>query len=178
MKTSTGIHIGCMTPKAPPVFHDMDALRPDELREICGYDPYSGKFSGKTGVESFSVHMSSGYQIVSIKNKKYKAHRLAWLCVNGEWPLGEIDHINRDKSDNRISNLRVVSRSENMQNRSMASNNTSGHKGVVWNKKAKKWQAQLKINQRLIHLGFFESKDDAISARKAGQLIYHPFATF
>lgn len=106
------------------------------------------------------------------------AHRLAWLYVNGSFPKNEIDHINRIRSDNRIANLRPASNLENAQNRSRSSNNTSGRSDVTWNKKTKKWRARLTVGYKRMHLGYFESLDDAFSARAQAKMKYHTFHPF
>jgi uncharacterized protein YeaC (DUF1315 family) len=107
-----------------------------------------------------------GYLWVNTKNTGYLAHRLIWAFHNGEWPDGCIDHINGDRSDNSMVNLRVVTHSENNKNAAMRKDNTSGHTGVSWSKPQNKWLAQIKVNRKSIGLGFFDNKQDAISARK------------
>ena len=100
-----------------------------------------------------------------IFRRQYKAHRLAWFYVHGEWPDGEIDHINWVKNDNRICNLRVVTHSENMQN------TRRQDKGVTF--KRGYWRARISLNKHQIFLGHFKNKEDAIAARKAAELKYH-----
>jgi hypothetical protein len=78
----------------------------------------------------------------------------------------ETDHINRDGLDNQRRNLRIVTRSQNGFNRGMQSNNTSGETGVTWHRNRKRWQAQMMVNQKMIYLGFFTEKEDAIKARR------------
>lgn len=105
-----------------------------------------------------------GYVSIWIAGKQYYAHRLAWAFCNGSWPIGDIDHINEDKSDNRISNLRVASRSENMFNRSCNKNNTSGMKGVVFCKATNRWRAQMMVNKKSVNIGRFKTKEAAANA--------------
>ena len=83
------------------------------------------------------------------------------------------DHINMNSLDNRKCNLRIVTRSVNQINRGLQSNNTSGYKGVTWNKKSNKWQAQIKLNGKHILLGYFKNIKDAVTSRKNAELIYH-----
>lgn len=109
---------------------------------------------------------SSGYIIVGFKGRRYLAHRLIWLYAHGVMPDGEIDHINRNRQDNRISNLRDATSSENNLNRDILSNNTSGTIGVSWHKASCKWGAKLARNGVVKWLGLFESKDLAIQARE------------
>jgi hypothetical protein len=87
------------------------------------------------------------------------------LYLFGEWPKGEIDHVNRDSLDNRIANLRDVSQSENARNRPQQANSTSGVKGVYWHKASQRWQAQIAVNGKQIHLGLFDTLDEAARAR-------------
>ena len=83
-----------------------------------------------------------------------------------------VDHIDRDKLNNRISNLRYATDSENGQNKSMQSNNTSGAIGVCWSKNRKKWLVQIRINCVQKHLGYFTNKEDAIAARQNAEIQY------
>ena len=92
---------------------------------------------------------------VSVFSVKHRAHRVAWAIYYGEWPKQEIDHKNRNASDNSIDNLRDVSGIENLRNKGVYSNNRSGYKGVTWHKSSGKWMAQIKHNKRNLHLGLF-----------------------
>jgi hypothetical protein len=94
------------------------------------------------------------------------------LYVYGEWPKLNIDHINRNPSDNRLVNLRDVTQKQNRQNASKRSDNTSGYPGVYWFKRDSKWVANIKHDYKLIHLGLFESLEEAVAARKAAEKLY------
>ena len=109
---------------------------------------------------------SSGYIKITFNDIIYNAHRLAWLYVYGEFPNGILDHINRIKHDNRISNLREVTQSENLQNQSIRSSNKSGFRGVHFDSSKNKWVARISINKKNIRIGLFDNKQDAIDARK------------
>lgn len=117
------------------------------------------------------------YIIIGLGGKNYKAHRLAWFYVHGEWPSEDIDHINLNTYDNRISNLRLSKDKLNHRNRSKYKNNTSGISGVSFYKRLNKWQAegQQVINgERIRHyLGVFTSFIDACAARKSWELKYN-----
>ena len=103
------------------------------------------------------------YMRICVNGSRHYSHRLAWFYVYGVWPEGEIDHINGDGRDNRISNLRVVSRSENEQNtRSAQKNSVSGILGIAPHGKA--WRAQIRVGGNSIHLGTFRAMEDAHSA--------------
>lgn len=115
----------------------------------------------------------TGYIHIGIDGEQYVAHRLIWLYHHGVWPEQLLDHINRQKDDNRIQNLREVSQQQNMRHTKIHSHNTSGHCGVQWNKTAGKWCAKITVNQKLLHLGLFTNLEDAISARKAAELQYN-----
>lgn len=102
-------------------------MTPFELRQLVEYDPETGfltwkprdgnaRFNSKLAGKPALAQPSKGYRTGRIKGKNYKAHRAAWAVTHGEWPQGQIDHINGDRSDNRLSNLRAVSQSENGKN--------------------------------------------------------------
>lgn len=119
-------------------------------------------------------YSSKGYVQTTISGKCVKLHRLIMGITDKNIQVDHINHPPRHehKVDNRKSNLRVVDNSKNCQNRSIASNNTSGVVGVHWSKLEQKWKAYIKINQEQIHLGTFNNKDDAIRARKNAEIKY------
>ena len=155
----------------------------EELKEFLDYNPDTGiftwikipnnnrvKVSRKAGVmDSWTYYIS-----ITFKNRVYYAHRLGYYMFHGIDPLEKlVDHIDGDKSNNKINNLRLASKSENGRNRvNLSSNNTSGVIGVCWDKKAKKWKAYIMINGKTKHLGYFINKEDAIKARKEGEIKY------
>jgi hypothetical protein len=138
------------------------------LKKLLSYDPETGVFvrlvslNNKTrvGAVAGSIHKYKGYQVVTVDGGKYFGHRLAWLYMMGEWPQ-EIDHIDHVKSNNRFSNLRLASRSENCLNIKLKSNNKSGVKGVSWDGRKNKWHAQMTYLGKNRSLGFFEVVEDA-----------------
>lgn len=97
---------------------------------------------------------------------KIRAHRLAWFISFGALPLGEIDHINQQKLDNRIANLRDVTNSINQRNVARKANNTSGVTGVTWHKQRGKWCAQASVNGKHCHLGLFDELNEAETAAR------------
>jgi len=151
----------------------------DEVHELFNYDPETGIFINKINRriakkgEVAGCLNGDGYWQVCVKGKQYKAHRLAWLYVHGYFPENQIDHINRNPGDNRIVNLREASRSCNLKNCKLHSDNTSGIAGVYWYKRAKKWQGSIQDkNHKRVHIGMFTSKLEAAKARYAAEIKY------
>lgn len=128
---------------------------------------WNSRFSGKEAFTAFS----DGYKQGAVLYYRVEAHRVIATMLFGSY-LGEVDHINGDRADNRRENLRIVRRSENLKNRRMSSRNTSGHTGVRWVPHANKWSARIEADGKPIHLGYFASIEDAIAARKAAEVKY------
>lgn len=131
---------------------------------------WNGRFCGKPAGQ---LSASSGYIQIRVLRRLYQAHRLAWLYTYGNWPEAEIDHINHDKADNRIANLRSVAHFENCCNREANANNKSGVCGVFFLASVGKWCAQISDNGRQIGLGRFKSKSDAVAARRLGEIRFN-----
>jgi len=150
-----------------------DMLSQKTLKELLYYNPETGIFRwkvrrgsrGKIGAIAGSID-SKGYRRTGISGYVYATHRLVWFYMNGEWPLDQIDHINGDKMDNRIINLRLVSNLENSKNQRLRSTNTSGFNGVVWHKAGRKWHTSIWVGGKNIYLGLFSKFDDAVAARR------------
>jgi hypothetical protein len=146
-------------------------LSAEELRRLLDYDPETGVFTwranrgpnARAGATAGNLNHHGYIQIV-VCRRKYQAHRLAWLHVYGKWPPHDIDHINLDRCDNRLANLRSATRSENLANTSVRADNTSGVKGVSWHKQRGKWAARARINGKYAHLGLFENRQEAAAA--------------
>jgi hypothetical protein len=118
----------------------------------------------------------SGYITVRINKKSYYAHRLVFLMHKGYLPK-TIDHINGDRADNRIENLRAASAQQNQHNRRMSKNNTSGYKGVSWNIVMKKWHAYIYLESKRINLGHYNTPEEADAVvRKAREELHGTFA--
>ena len=143
------------------------------LQELLHYDPKTGDFTwrvarGKSRVGASAGSITSeGYLQIGIDGERFKAHRLAWLYAHGVWPQQEIDHIDMDGINNSLANLREASRSQNEANKPANSRNTSGVKGVCWNKQRLRWQAVIGFEGKAYHLGFFTNINDAAAAYSA-----------
>jgi hypothetical protein len=154
------------------------------IRQLIRYEPDTGKvFWKKRDVSLFKSSRScrswntryagkeimnidgKGYNSVFIMGEQYRVHRLIWLLVYGHFPK-IIDHINGDKLDNRLENLKEVTQQENLMNQRRSSKNTSGVTGVYFNKKRGLWCAQMKFNGETYHLGSSKNKEEVIEMRK------------
>jgi hypothetical protein len=112
-----------------------------------------------------------------IGRKNYSAHRLAWLYVYGEWPSDQIDHINRNRSDNRIANLRIATPTQNQANRSVCKRNTTGFKGVTVDPRTGRFRAKIRVNGKRTHIGVFDSAEEAGAAYvAASRRVYGDFS--
>jgi len=128
----------------------------------------------KVGEEAGCLNLY-GYRQICINGRLCLTARVIWFFVKGEWPAN-IDHINHDRSDNRLINLRSVTKAENNRNMSKRSDNTSGVTGVYWNKQRNKWVAHIQVGGKNNHLGYFTNLADAATARAAAKVEYgyHP----
>lgn len=140
------------------------------VKNLFHYSPETGIFKRtKSGKRVGHTRGRGGYLGVEFGGKGYYLHRLAWIYVYGELPEKHIDHINHVRSDNRIINLRMVTRSGNLKNSSKRKDNTSGVTGVHWRKVNVKWTAAIQSNGKLFVLGSYDDKFDAICARKSAE---------
>lgn len=146
-----------------------------DLKKRLFYDPSTGEFMHFRRSGAVGRKASNGYLQISVAGKRYMAHRLAWLYVYGEWPENLIDHINQDRTDNRIENLRAVTPKQNNENSRPNRNNRSGYRGVSV-KPDGMWQADIRHNKRTIYLGTFRCKAQAARARAAAEKLYFTHA--
>lgn len=152
-------------------------------KEHLSYAPETGDFTWKVSrlgsrIKAGDVagtNDSLGYRLVGIGGKQILGHRLAWAMTHGVAPSGEIDHINGDPGDNRLCNLREVTHQQNIINRKLNSNNTSGVKGVSWHKQLNKWCARIKNPETGIYesLGLHHDIQSAASAYKLRAIELH-----
>jgi len=141
------------------------------LKELLDYDPATGVFVWRVGLNNRTPEGSvagaknrNSYISIGADGLQYKAHRLAWLYMTGEWPCEQIDHINCVKDDNRFENLREASQGENQRNVTKRASNTSGYKCVWWDKKADKWKTSISLDGVRTFLGYFDRIEDAAAA--------------
>lgn len=162
-----------------------NALTADEVRAIIDYNPTTGEFrwkvkryksASKPGDPCGCITRPRGEHIISIGSppgNQYKAHRIAWLIMTGEWPSEQIDHKDGDPSNNRWANLRPSSHIENQQNRPKLSNNTSGYKGVSLHRPSGKYFAMIRYDGQQHFLGAFDSAAEAGSAYQRAAAAFH-----
>lgn len=149
-----------------------NTLTQARLKVLLHYDPETGHFTwrvtrNQTAIGSRAGSPSGdGYIRIKVDGQLQRAHRLAFLYMTGEFPPNQVDHINRDRTDNRWENLRPATRRENEGNKGLRRDNTSGHRGVSWFKPAKKWAAYGYRNGRRVHLGYFASLEEAAAAAR------------
>lgn len=151
-------------------------LDQDYLRSKLNYDPSSGHLFWKAagGKKKLDIPAGKinwdGYRRISIDGKCYMAHKLVWLYIYGEMPTLFIDHLNHNRDDNKVGNLRLVSLQENQKNRSKQSNNMSGVNGVCWDSQTNKWIVRIKNIGKTYHLGRFSDFFEAVAVRKSANL--------
>lgn len=159
------------------------ASRNPDVRAWLNYDPTQGTFTwvanlgrARAGSVAGTPHLK-GYVSIGVLGRSYLAHRLAWFFTFGEMPAAQIDHRDGDKTNNRISNLRLATNSQNQANKPASRASSSGIKGVYWWKTGGKWKSQIVVNGCSVFLGYFSTKNDAAEAyRNAATLYFGEFA--
>jgi hypothetical protein len=155
-------------------------LTAERLRELLDYNPETGVFRWKkdgrgrtmrVGAVAGTMH-SAGYSQINFGGSLWLSHRLAWLYVFSEWPREQIDHINGDRSDNRISNLREATLSQNASNRKRRADNACGFKGVYRSARGR-FEARMRVNGQLKYLGHFNTAEEAHAAYCAAAYKLH-----
>ena len=165
----------------------MSELTYERAAELLEYNPETGELTWKVKTKNGKFHPGdvagwlsrdnrlknkSGYIRIGVDGTSYMAHRLAWLLVHGSWPE-ELDHVDGDKLNNRLENLREVSHIENMRNqRRRINSQKDGHLGVRWDTQRDLWKADIGHKGKSIVLGHFDKKEDAIKARKDAEEKY------
>ena len=140
----------------------------ERAKELLQYDPDTGLITWKKSVNSRSspgseagCASSIGYRRMKIDCGRYLAHRIAWLLYYGYWPIGQIDHIDNNRSNNAINNLRDCCGSQNQQNQPIRKSNRSGIKGVSWCSTNKKWHVQARTPGVIHQGGYFSDIEEA-----------------
>lgn len=138
----------------------------EALRALVSCDPETGVITRRsTGQVAFASTHSRGYRHGTVAGQRLLAHRVVWALTNGKWP-STIDHINGDKSDNRLVNLRSVTQQENCKNSKRPKNNTSGAVGVCWDSQHNKWRSSITVNRKTRYIGLFSDIAEAVAARE------------
>jgi hypothetical protein len=144
------------------------------LKSIFKYEPETGNLvrikylspNAKVGNIAGCLCKKTGYIIVSVKDKTYPLHRIVWMYLYGKFPKEQIDHINCNRSDNRLINLREATNQENQRNKKLRSDNKSGYIGVSWFNRDSKWKADIRIDGKTKHLGYYDTPEEASDAYK------------
>ena len=154
-------------------------LTQEKVRNLLSYDAVSGEFTWLASGKKAGCKAHDSYVVIQIDKRQYRAHQLAWLHVHGEFLTRQIDHVNRIRDDNRIVNLRKVTLSQNSQNQVLTRKNTSGYRGVCWDKDRNMWRADICIARKRKFLGHYETKEIAAKAYSKAAAALHthnPFA--
>lgn len=151
-----------------------EILTRERLCELLDVDTEKGMFTWKNTMGGKAMRgqvagakNTPGYIVIRLDQKDYLAHRLMWLYVYGAFPLLSIDHIDRDKTNNKPTNLRLATPKQNSENMFRVKSNTSGFRGVRKEARliSKPWSATITNNYKQIHLGYFATKEEAVQAR-------------
>lgn len=147
------------------------------LREVFDFDGQNLVWKQRrkrviVGTIAGGICPISGYRNIRLDKKAYRAHRLIWLWQYGSFPINEIDHINGKRYDNRLENLREATHHQNSMNLKLSKKNSSGFKGVSWDKYNNKWRSHISVFNKMKNLGRFEKIEDAIAARKNAEDLY------
>lgn len=131
---------------------------------------WNGKYSGKVAGCNHTNQNGKKYRLISIDNRRYLEHRVIWLLVHGIEPRNEIDHINGNGLDNRIENLRDITRGENNKNIKLSKRNKSGFVGVSFDKAKGKYKAEIGLKGKTKFIGYFSDFTQACEARKKAEI--------
>jgi len=147
---------------------------------LVSYDAETGVFTNKVTrnprakVGAVAGYVNTlGYVVVQLLGRKYHAHRLAWLYTHGVWPANQIDHINRNPTDNKLCNLRDVTREINTQNAGLRVDSPYGMRGVTKHRCSNKYRARIQANKKAVLLGLFDTVQEAAAAYAAAAAKLH-----
>lgn len=157
---------------------ETEQLTRSRLCELLSFDTEQGVITwnhtmggkAKKGQVAGSL-TQNGYVAIRVDQHDYLAHRLMWMYVYGAFPILSIDHIDRNRANNKPNNLRLATEKQNGENRSLKSKNSSGHRGVFFRKylKSKPWSVNITNNRKTIHIGYFSTIEEAIEARRVAE---------
>jgi len=154
-----------------------------EIKAMFRYEPETGFLRRLTNGRGHRTRIGdvagyktlNGYILVKVGNRGYLAHQIAWFLCTGVWPISQLDHVNRDKADNRIANLRLASQSQNVSNTAKLNGCISRHKGVTF--RGGSFTARIKKNGISHHLGSFKTEEEAsVAYVEAARKLHGPFA--
>jgi hypothetical protein len=137
------------------------------FKNIHWWNNWNSKYANK---EAGHIDKRDGYLSIMLNSKLYKSHRLSFLYQEGYFPENQVDHMDRNRSNNKWDNLREASSMCNQQNCNISKNNTSGVTGVSWKKRSNKWESRIMINSKYKHLGYFLNFNDAVRARYQAEI--------
>lgn len=159
-------------------------IKIERVKEVLYYDPGTGNFTWRVNKRRARIGDTAGsivrhgYILIRVDQSRLLAHRLAWFYVHERWPENDIDHINGNPSDNRIENLREATRAENLKNTKVSSRSSTGIKGVSRFGCSGKFRATIRCDGKRLHLGLFDTAEEADTAYKAAAELHHgKFAT-
>lgn len=150
---------------------DYEAATPEQIAQAFAYDPETGRITRLASKRTDRIGPTpeivtgNGYVVVYAYGRLFRAHRIAWVLMTGEWPEADVDHINRDRADNRWANLRAATRAQNLRNASVKVNSATGIKGVA--RKGERFLAYIRQDGKKRHLGSFGTADEARAAYMA-----------
>jgi hypothetical protein len=166
-----------------------DPLTADQLRSLLNYDPKTGVFTWRrreqqghyartwntryAGTIAGTPTVPRGYLQIMVNGRLYLAHRLAYLWMHGVWPVDEVDHRDTDPANNRWSNLRAATSSQGKMNTRIRSDNTTGHKGVWFEKRRNHWIAEIHADGKKRQIGSYSTIEEARAAREAAARQLH-----
>jgi hypothetical protein len=166
-----------------------EKLSAERISDLVEYYPRTGLFTWKARADvarNWNTRHAGRPALISVDGKgylfgridyhMYRAHRVAWAAYYGEWPVNFIDHVDGDRKNNKIDNLRDVTHEQNCRNSAMRYTNTSGRIGISFDRRSSKWYAYIRVGGKMKNLGVFKARDDAIAARERAELEfgYHP----
>lgn len=151
-------------------------LTQERIKQLLSYDPDTGVLTWRVkrrghnivGGRAGCANGANGYRVIKVDGKVYLEHRLVWFYITGQWPERDIDHVNGDRRDNRLVNLRVATRKQNLENQKLHRDNSTGYRGVTLDKRTGRYVARIIHHRKGYHIGVFDTAEEAgLAAKKA-----------